>query len=196
MTDFELPEIVYHGTVSVHKESIESGIDINKGYKSVDFGQGFYTTPDYHQALNIALARTNAYNLRHKKGSVAYPMVITFHLDREGLNAYKGLIFEKADDRWKEFVFNNRVGIDFSVSKFYNKSGKYSYVYGFVADSNITEMVGSIREGRSSFGEFADKLKPLKSNSYVQLSFHSSEVVKLLTLDKIDIIDKEVAFYG
>lgn len=54
---------VYHGTISIHKESLKNGIDINRGFDSVDFGKGFYTTTNYQQAKLFAEINAKRYNL-------------------------------------------------------------------------------------------------------------------------------------
>ena len=56
-----MPCVVYHGTLSIHKNSLVKGIDISRGYPSTDFGQGLYTTDNYDQAMDIAVGRTKAY---------------------------------------------------------------------------------------------------------------------------------------
>ena len=186
-----LPDFVYHGTISVYRDSLLSGIDVKVGFKSADFGQGFYTTSNYEQAKRLANDRTRAYNKRHKNKSPTQPMILKFKVNKIKLSEYKGLIFESPNDKWKEFIFNNRVGIDFSVSKYYNKNGKYSFVYGCVADSNITEMVGFVQRKQITYGDFVDKLKALKQYDYDQLSFHTPEVVNALDLLEIEIIEME-----
>ena len=186
MTIEDLPDIVYHGTISIYKDSLLTGIDVNRGYYSADFGQGFYTTGNYEQAKNIAISRTDTYLLDHIEEK-AVPMVITFKLDVMRLNEFKGIIFEKNSyNEWVEFVYNNRVGLSHIISNKHNLKGKYHYVYGFVADSSMSKMIREIRKNRITFGDFADNIKPLKCGQYNQLSFHSEEIVKLLSVSQID----------
>lgn len=184
-------DIVYHGTHSKHKDSLITGINVYKGYKSADFGQGFYTTSSYEQAKRLAYDRAKAYNKHHKEQPPAQPMILKFRINKVKLSEYKGLIFDSPNERWKEFIFNNRVGIDFSVSKYYNKDGRYNFVYGCVADSNITNMVGDIKHQKITYGEFIDSLKALKQYEYDQLSFHTPDVVSALDLLEIEIIEME-----
>lgn len=193
MTIENLPDIVYHGSISIHKESLLTGININKGYPSVDFGQGFYTTSNYEQALNLAEGRARAYSKIHNVTSV-YPIIISYNVDKSVLNHHKGLIFDFPDSKWKEFVFNNRVGDGFQVSNYHNLNKKYDYVYGCVADSFITDMTKQIKSGKIDFGQFTDNLKPLKMEHFDQLSFHSNEIVKCLEFKDIELIESEVLF--
>lgn len=192
MTIDELPNVVYHGTVSIHKDSLISGIDINKGYHSTDFGQGFYTTSNYEQAKALSVDKANIYNTRYAQKESANPMIINYNLDKALLKKFKGLIFDSPNDKWKEFIYNNRVGGDFLVSEYYNKNGKYHYVYGCVADSKITDMTREVRSNIISYGDYIDKLKPLKNSEYNQLSFHSNEIVKALSIISIEIIEGKV----
>lgn len=195
MTIDNLPNIVYHGTISIHKDSLLSGIDVNKGYYSADFGQGFYTTGNYEQALRLSKDRAKAY-CKLNKTILVYPMVITYNINKSELNSneYKGLIFDFPDSKWKEFIYNNRVGKDFVVSKYHNLNHKYDYVYGCVADSNITDMTKQIRSKQITYGAFVDDLKPLKSEYYNQLSFHSLKSINILDFLNIEIIESEVSF--
>ncbi|MCH5347746.1 MAG: DUF3990 domain-containing protein [Oscillospiraceae bacterium] len=193
MTVDELPDIVYHGTMSVHKESLIAGIDINKGYASTDFGQGFYTTGNYEQAVSLANDRAETYNERHEQSEKTYPMIISYSVNKRLLSACKGLFFDTPDDKWKEFIYNNRVGNGFAVSSYHNINRKYDFVYGFVADSKIVDMTKEVRWKKATYGMFVDNLKPLKYGSYDQLSFHSDKSAAVLNILKIEIIDKEVS---
>lgn len=195
MTIEDLPDIVYHGTISIHKDSLLTGIDVNRGYYSADFGQGFYTTGNYEQALRLAKDRTKAHNTLNKK-ELVYPMVVSYNINKAELisNGYRGLIFDSPDSKWKEFIYNNRVGNDFIVSKYHNLNHKYDYVYGCVADSNITDMTKQIKANQITYGVFADDLKPLKKDCYNQLSFHSCKSIKILEFSNIEIIESEVSF--
>lgn len=190
MTINDLPSIIYHGTISIHKDSLLAGIDISKGYHSADFGQGFYTTGNYEQAKNIAVGRANGYFMR--KHIKVVPMVLSYSLNLEVLAEYKGKIFDdNMISDWKEFVYNNRVGSKASVSNFHNLTQKYHYVYGYVADSHIIDMTREARKGVITFGEFSDNLKTLKNGEYSQLSFHSSEAVRALGIRDIELIERE-----
>lgn len=191
MTIDDLPNIVYHGTISKHKDSLMSGIDINKGYPSVDFGQGFYTTGSYEQALRLAKDRAKAHN-RMNKTDLTFPMVISYSVDKNILNGCKGLIFDLPNEKWKEFIYNNRVGKDFLISNYNNLKQKYAYVYGCVADSNITKITRQIKLSEINYGVFIDNLKPLKVGNYNQLSFHSDTSTKSLNFINIEIIEREV----
>ena len=193
MTVDELPDIVYHGTMSVHKESLIAGIDINKGYVSTDFGRGFYTTGNYEQAVSLAKSRTGSYNDMYGQNDKAYPMVISYSVNKHLLSDCTGRMFEAPDDKWKEFVYNNRVGTNFAVSNYHNINMKYDFVYGCVADSKIVEMTKEVKWNKVTYGMFVDSLKPLKCDSYDQLSFHSDKSAAVLTILKIEIIESEVS---
>lgn len=191
MTFNELPDTVYHGTLSIHQESLLKGIDVQKGYVSVDFGQGFYTTSDYEQAAAIAKSRTTQYKIRKNKINNVYPMIITYNINKKYLSTFKGLIFDSPSQNWKEFVYNNRVvAYDKNriISNYHNANKKYAYVYGDVADSNITEMVRNILSGRMTFGDFSDNLKSFEKKNYSQLSFHTQEVTKALNIIDCSLI--------
>lgn len=190
MTVNELPCVVYHGTLSVHKNSLVKGIDISRGYPSTDFGQGFYTTDNYDQAMDIAVGRTKAYFI--KNHIEVLPIIVTYSLNLDMLKKCKGRIFEDSEiGLWKEFVYNNRVGLDYSVSSLHNLNHRYGYVYGAVADSNIIDMTREIKNGLIDYGAFADKLKVLKGGLYTQLSFHTNEAANALSIVDIKNVERE-----
>lgn len=191
----QLPDTVYHGTVSIHRDSLLSGIDINKGYKSVDFGQGFYTTSDLSQAKKIAYDRTNAYNKKHKPTKPAYPIVIEYKIDKTILLPLKGKLFDSPSEKWIEFIYNNRVGTDYVINSYYNLDRRYHYVYGCVADSNIADIISGVKRGEITYGYFYDHIKPLQSSKYNQLSFHSELSIQALSFLRVIEFESEVLIH-
>lgn len=90
--------IVYHGTNSDISE-----IDLSKGSRFKDFGQGFYVTPDLETAERMARKKVNLF-----KGE---PIVISYELDESALSTdiLNVLVFpEKASAGWINFVSSNR----------------------------------------------------------------------------------------
>lgn len=179
---FIINDIIYHGTISLYSEGFRHGINLNKGDKNADFGKGFYTTSNYKQALAFATYQSNKYNSLQKKRNNKYqdfdphyvnPMILKFNLDKGLLKNHTGIKFDLPDEKWAEFIYNNRLGIDFLISDNHNIDIKYEYVYGQIADSRIATIVENAREKRISFQEFFSQIMPFaKYSNQDQLSFH------------------------
>ena len=107
--------IVYHGsTLVVDKASI----GYSKRY--LDFGVGFYITADKKQAELWAKRKAVRLN--------ANPIVNIYNLS-DNLEAYEGLIFEKENGAWLDFVVKCRKG-----SEVYKN---YDFISGSVANDDV-----------------------------------------------------------
>lgn len=116
---------LYHGS----NQSI-GRIELKKGRKHKDFGQGFYTTHLLQQATEWSRTISNRYG--------GTPTVTEFEFDLDkaiaaGLNVK---IFSVADREWALFVMANR-----------NRTGEeyhhdYDIVIGPVADDNMALLFG------------------------------------------------------
>ena len=115
---------LYHGS----NQPIES-IDLSKGKKYKDFGQGFYTTHLREQASYWAKRVADRFG--------GTPTVLEFEFNIEAARA-AGLhikVFEKPDLEWAQFVMDNRqVGTEFRH--------RYDIVIGPVADDNMARLFG------------------------------------------------------
>ena len=187
----DLARVVYHGTISVYEESLRAGIDLDRGIQTTDFGKGFYTTTIRSQAEKFAARKAVAYNKQHRSGAQAQPLVIAYELNTEILSRCSGIIFSEPDTRWKEFIFNNRVGEDFIISDFHNLNTTCDYVYGAVADANIVTLTKGVRESKTDFSSYCRDVIPLHNGTADQLSFHSDRSLKAIEL--LEIIRKEAA---
>lgn len=116
---------LYHGS----NQPIHN-IDLSKGKKYKDFGQGFYTTHLPEQAVYWSKRISDRF------GGIATVTEFEFDMDAalaEGLNVK---IFEKPDKEWALFVMANRKqsGEDFSHD--------YDIVIGPVADDRMARLFG------------------------------------------------------
>lgn len=114
---------LYHGS----NQPIEN-IELTKGKKYKDFGQGFYTTHLQQQALEWSRTITNRY------GGV--PTITEYDFDLEGAIAdgLKVKIFEVPDREWALFVMANR---DRTREDFCHE---YDIVIGPVADDDMARL--------------------------------------------------------
>jgi RHS repeat-associated protein len=92
-------EIIYYHTTSIRgAENIRlNGVDPFYGRVDVDFGQGFYVTPNRAQAQD--------WLARKFKGEGT---ILEFRVSKSELESFKGKVFEKPNKDWQDFVTAHR----------------------------------------------------------------------------------------
>jgi len=108
---------VYHGTDIV----IEKPKIMNR-FKTLDFGEGFYTTENEIQARDFAL------KVCERRISTLHPIVNCYEF-REDLNKFSVLKFDAPNEKWLDFVIERRKGIVLSK--------KYDLIIGPVANDDV-----------------------------------------------------------
>lgn len=116
---------LYHGS----NQPIQK-IDLSKGKKYKDFGQGFYTTHLHDQAVYWSKRMADRF------GGTATVTEFEFDIEAAIADGLKIKQFEKADKEWALFVMANR-----------KQSGEefrhdYDIVTGPVADDNMARLFG------------------------------------------------------
>ena len=116
---------LYHGS----NQTIQD-IDLSKGKKHKDFGQGFYTTHIREQAVYWSI------RIKDRFGGTATVTEFEFDLDSAIADGLNVKIFDKPDKDWALFVMANRKqdGLDFKHD--------YDIVIGPVADDNMARLFG------------------------------------------------------
>lgn len=87
---------LYHGTNIVFDK-----IDLWKSKPNKDFGQGFYLSPDYNQALNMA-------NIKTEQLQEGEPTVMEFEVEVRDIRSLHTLVFDDYSENWAEFILANR----------------------------------------------------------------------------------------
>lgn len=90
---------LYHGS----NTSIDA-IDLKRGRRGKDFGQGFYLSPDRHQAQQMAERTVD----REEAGA---PILTTYQFDDSILfrpSDLKVKVFDGYSQEWAEFIMMNR----------------------------------------------------------------------------------------
>jgi hypothetical protein len=148
---------LYHGsTVDVKIP------DLQKCRSKTDFGQAFYTTTSYEQAVKWA-------KIKQRRARAENAIVSEFEFDDSILHSdeYKVRLFEKATKDWLEFVINNRRGIEINE--------KYDFVMGPVANDSLYTTI-LLYEQSVLTAEAA--IEQLKTHTlFDQLSFHSEKAL-------------------
>ena len=88
--------ILYHGTNAVFDE-----IDLTKSKPNKDFGQGFYLSREYTQAMDMA-------KIKVEQLESGVPTVITFEADETKMLSLKVLRFDDYSEEWAKFILLNR----------------------------------------------------------------------------------------
>ena len=186
--------IVYHGTMDRYAESIYSdGILLSKSKHYLDFGRGFYSTPDITLAEKTAKTITYKNNLYGNRK--AAPAIVTFMVDENILEELKVALFDGFSHNWKRFVVNNRLGehfLDFIEPNEHNIDKKYDVVFGETADGNIGSYIDSIRRGELSFSPNVYASINYGFSLGKQLSFHTSDSLKSIKYINTMILRSEI----
>lgn len=160
---------IYHGSLE-----IISTPEIRNSNRTLDYGNGFYTTTSYDQA--------EKWVLRHKKDKEKpnKGYVNVYEIDIELVKEDKNTLwFDKATEEWVDFVYSNRNDKQFTHN--------YNFVYGPVANDKVYAAFSLFESG------FIDKqtlIKELRTYTLVdQLLFHTPESLsKLVFIEAKEII--------
>lgn len=145
--------ILYHGSY------IEiPNPDLEHSRLNVDFGQGFYTTPIYDQAVKWC----SKFKRRGKNGIVS-----RYRFNEEAYREVKTLTFDSYSEKWLDFILNCRRGKD---------TTDYDIVAGGVANDRVFNTV------ELYFDNLIDKEEALKRLRYekpnLQICFRTETVLK------------------
>jgi len=113
---------LYHGS----NVSIEE-IDLKRARRGKDFGQGFYLSADYNQAMMMAERTVD----REEWGE---PLLTSYQFDDSVLfkpSELKVKVFEGYSREWAEFIMMNR------RNKTLQQAHEYDIVYGPIADDKV-----------------------------------------------------------
>lgn len=150
---------IYHGSI----EKVEFP-EIRKSNRTLDYGQGFYTTTSYEQAEAWVRRRMN-----EKRTSRGY--VCVYELNKAALESLNRLIFEQPTEEWVDFVMKNR------TQKGYVH--EYDIVYGPVANDRVYAAFALYEGGLINKQALIAELKVYKLVD--QYLFHTEKALQVLT---------------
>lgn len=170
--------LLYHGS----KKEIKGLIDINKGKKNNDFGQGFYTGERYEQALsyisgypysNIYFIDLNINNLKCLKYKVDQDWMLT-------IAYYRGLLTKYE---------NHPI-----IKKLIEKTKKCDYIIAPIADNRMFQIINSFINSEITDEQCKHCLAATNlGNQYVFKSKKSISNIKII--EKIYISNREKENY-
>ena len=155
--------ILYHGTNKAF-----DAIDLTKSKPNKDFGQGFYLSKNYSQAMEMAKTKVE----QLKSGS---PVVLTFEVDDEQLSQLKVLRFDAYTLDWAKFILMNRQ----------NDTKKpmhdYDVVYGPIANDKVGVQLWKFESHMIDLDTFANNLHRMEGITF-QYFFGTERAIQLLKM--------------
>lgn len=149
---------LYHGSLEIVERPV-----IRVPNRTLDYGNGFYTTTSESQATAWVLRKTN------RLSSIGY--VNIYELRDKLLSDLHILSFDKPSEEWLDFVMNNRTNADFTHN--------YDIVRGPVANDRVYAAFALFESG---FINKVELIKELKTYKLVdQYLFHTEKSLKVLT---------------
>ena len=136
---------IYHGSI----DKVDTP-QIRESNRTLDYGQGFYTTTSYRQAEDWVKRR-----MGERKVSKGY--VCVYEFDEAGLHNLKTLVFENPTDEWVDFVH------------------EYDLVYGPVANDKVYAAFALYEGGLIDKKTLISELKTYTLVD--QYLFHTSEAL-------------------
>lgn len=157
---------LFHGT----NIDIEE-IDLTKGNKYKDFGQGFYLTSDKETAIRMATKKARLFG--------GHPTLITYDFDESAMNSnLKIKRFPiKATAEWLKFVAANR------DKDCQNRPQTYDIISGPIADDGVVLTLTNFQEGIYSPEQAAIALQ----DKYLDQQYYFGSKIALTFLTKIKV---------
>ena len=153
--------ILYHGT----NKAFDT-IDLPKSKPNKDFGQGFYLSREYSQAMEMAKTKFD----QIKTG---FPTVLTYEVDEQQMNQLKVLRFDAYTLEWAQFILMNRR----------NDTNKpmhdYDIVYGPIANDKVGVQLWKFEYQMIDLETFTRNLQRMEGITF-QYFFGIERAIKLL----------------
>ncbi len=159
---------VYHGTNTV----IEKPQIINR-FKTLDFGEGFYTTENEIQARDFAI------KVCERRNPSLFPVVNCYKFS-EDLEKFTVLVFDAPDEKWLDFVVERRKGI--ALTK------KYDLIIGPVANDDVFGTIILYESGQLDKESAIKRFKVKKL--YNQVVFCNDSVLNYLSFTNSYKVEK------
>lgn len=153
--------ILYHGT----NKAFDT-IDLTKSKPNKDFGQGFYLSREYSQAMEMAKTKIK----QLKSGS---PIVLTYEVDEEQMNQLKVLRFDTYTLDWAQFILMNR------NNDTDRPMHDYDIVFGPIANDRVGVQLWKFENNIIDMETFERNLHRMEGITF-QYFFGTERAIKLL----------------
>lgn len=153
--------ILYHGTNAVFDE-----IDLTKSKPNKDFGQGFYLSREYTQAMDMA-------KIKVEQLESGVPTVITFEVDETKMLSLKVLRFDDYSEEWAKFILLNRN----NASR--QPAHDYDIVIGPIANDRVGVQLWKYENQSIDLPTLVHNLRNMKGITF-QYYFGTERAIKIL----------------
>ena len=153
--------ILYHGTNVVFDE-----IDLTKSKPNKDFGQGFYLSREYTQAMDMA-------KIKVEQLESGVPTVITFEADETKMLSLKMLRFDDYSEEWAKFILLNRN----NASR--QPAHDYDIVIGPIANDRVGVQLWKYENQSIDLPTLVHNLRNMKGITF-QYFFGTERAIKIL----------------
>ena len=153
--------IFYHGTNLDFAE-----IDLKKSKPNKDFGQGFYLSREYAQAMDIAKAKVD-------QMETGVPTVLTFEADEAQMAELRVLRFDDYTEEWAKFILLNR------NNSSPNPAHDYDIVIGPIANDRVGVQLWKFENGTIDLSTLVHNLRNMKGITF-QYFFGTERAIKIL----------------
>lgn len=153
--------ILYHGTNADFGE-----IGLAKSKPNKDFGQGFYLSREYTQAMDMAKTKVE----QLESGS---PIVLTYEVDDNAMARLKVLRFDDYSEEWAKFILLNRN----NASR--EPAHDYDIVIGPIANDRVGVQLWKYENHSIDLPTLVHNLRNMRGITF-QYYFGTERAVKIL----------------
>lgn len=153
--------ILYHGTNAKFDE-----IDLKKSKPNKDFGQGFYLSREYAQAMEMAKTKVE----QLETGS---PTVLIYEVDEVQMAKLKVLSFSDYSEEWAKFILLNRN----NASR--EPAHDYDIVIGPIANDRVGVLLWKYETRSIDLPTLVHNLRNMKGVTF-QYFFGTDRAIKTL----------------
>ena len=153
--------ILYHGTNVVFDE-----IDLTKSKPNKDFGQGFYLSREYTQAMDMA-------KIKVEQLESGTPTILTFEADEDKMLSLKVLRFDDYSEEWAKFILLNRN----NASR--QPAHDYDIVIGPIANDRVGVQLWKYENQSIDLPTLVHNLRNMKGITF-QYFFGTERAIKIL----------------
>ena len=153
--------ILYHGT-NVDFETI----DLSKSKPNKDFGQGFYLSADYNQAMDMAKTKV-------EQLETGTPIVLAFEVDEQQMAKLKIQCYSEYSEEWAKFILLNR------RNSTHKPVHDYDIVIGPIANDRVGVQLWKYETQSIDLPTLVRNLQHMKGITF-QYFFGTEQAIKLL----------------
>ena len=153
--------ILYHGT-NVDFETI----DLSKSKPNKDFGQGFYVSADYNQAMDMAKTKV-------EQLETGTPIVLAFEVDEQQMAKLKIQRYSEYSEDWAKFILLNR------RNSTHEPVHDYDIVIGPIANDRVGVQLWKYETQSIDLPTLVRNLQHMKGITF-QYFFGTEQAIKLL----------------